>query len=159
PPQPLILDPQLRFPIEARILSEWNDNKDDPNQIVRQPWIICGDTVDRERVDKVEEAGAKVVPVQLDSHGRISPNSLPSILTSLNLKSVMVEGGSRILSSFLHAPPREDGSPLVDSVIVTVAPMFIGDGDENTNLPILKTVHTEVMGRDAVMVCEVHISP
>lgn len=40
----------------------------------------------------------------------------------------MIEGGSRILSSFLHAPSREDGSPLVDSVIVTVAPMFIGEG-------------------------------
>jgi 2,5-diamino-6-(ribosylamino)-4(3H)-pyrimidinone 5'-phosphate reductase len=40
----------------------------------------------------------------------------------------MIEGGSRILSSFLHAPSRRDGSPLVDSVIVTVAPMFIGEG-------------------------------
>jgi 2,5-diamino-6-(ribosylamino)-4(3H)-pyrimidinone 5'-phosphate reductase len=40
----------------------------------------------------------------------------------------MVEGGSKVLSSFLRNPVRGDGSPLVDSVIVTVAPMFIGDG-------------------------------
>lgn len=33
-----------------------------------------------------------------------------------------------MLSSFLHSGPREDGSPLVDSVVVTVAPMFIGEG-------------------------------
>jgi riboflavin biosynthesis pyrimidine reductase len=40
----------------------------------------------------------------------------------------MIEGGSRVLSSFLRSPPRSDGSPVVDSVIITVAPMFIGDG-------------------------------
>jgi riboflavin biosynthesis pyrimidine reductase len=40
----------------------------------------------------------------------------------------MIEGGSRVLSSFLRSPPRNDGSPVVDSVIITVAPMFIGDG-------------------------------
>jgi 2,5-diamino-6-(ribosylamino)-4(3H)-pyrimidinone 5'-phosphate reductase len=40
----------------------------------------------------------------------------------------MIEGGSRVLSSFLRSPPRSDGSPVVDSVIITVAPMFIGEG-------------------------------
>lgn len=40
----------------------------------------------------------------------------------------MIEGGSRVLSSFLHTPKRDDGSKLVDSVVVTVAPMFIGEG-------------------------------
>lgn len=60
--------------------------------------------------------------------GRIPPSSLPDILSSLALSSVMIEGGSRVLSSFLRAPPRADGSPLVDSVIITVAPMFSGEG-------------------------------
>lgn len=60
--------------------------------------------------------------------GRIPPSSLPSILTSLGLRSVMVEGGSRVLSSFLHTLKRDDGSKLVDSVVVTVAPTFIGQG-------------------------------
>jgi hypothetical protein len=32
------------------------------------------------------------------------------------------------LSSFLQSPARLDGYPLVDSVVITVAPMFIGDG-------------------------------
>jgi 2,5-diamino-6-(ribosylamino)-4(3H)-pyrimidinone 5'-phosphate reductase len=60
--------------------------------------------------------------------GRIAPGCMPDLLARLQLKSVMIEGGSRILSSFLHAPPRPDGSPLVDNVVVTVAPMFIGEG-------------------------------
>lgn len=40
----------------------------------------------------------------------------------------MIEGGSKVLSSFLHAAPRADGSAIVDTVVVTVAPTFIGDG-------------------------------
>lgn len=101
---------------------------------------------------------------------------MPDILTRLQLKSVMIEGGSHILSSFLHAPPRADGSPVVDNVIITVAPMFIGEGvgvvpqvrcepiwdvdiaerqAEADTMPELKTVYTEAMGKDAVMVCRV----
>lgn len=90
----------------------------------------------------------------------------------------MIEGGSRVLSSFLRCPPSPNGSPVVDTVVVTVAPMFIGDGvavvpkviacasrphlfpdhpliaqkDEHA-LPAMDTVHTETMGKDAVMVC------
>lgn len=82
PPQPLILDPQLRFPLSARILSEWNnyvnrrdsrDDRDDRNArgpaVVRQPWIVCGDTVPPERREEVERAGARVVPTRLDGSG------------------------------------------------------------------------------------------
>lgn len=145
-PQPLILDPRLRFPLSARILSEWNTHKFQPDTKVRQPWIVCGDEgIDPERIRAVEDAGARVVQVPLaadgasggrepaavradNGSGRISPNDLPDILTRLGLRSVMIEGGSMIISSFLHAQPRTDGTPIVDSVVVTVAPMFIGDG-------------------------------
>ena len=60
--------------------------------------------------------------------GRIAAESLPGILKGLGRKSVMIEGGSRVLSSFLRSSPRSDGSPVVDTVVVTVAPMFIGEG-------------------------------
>nr|XP_019051138.1 2,5-diamino-6-(ribosylamino)-4(3H)-pyrimidinone 5'-phosphate reductase [Kwoniella bestiolae CBS 10118]OCF30068.1 2,5-diamino-6-(ribosylamino)-4(3H)-pyrimidinone 5'-phosphate reductase [Kwoniella bestiolae CBS 10118] len=157
PPQPLILDPKLRFPITSRILNEWNTKPDQRGKTIRQPWIICGDDVSPGRVKEVEDAGARVILVKLDEKGHIPPSSLPSILTSLGLKSVMIEGGSKVLSTFLHCPTRGDGSRLVDSVVVTVAPMFIGEGigGEDIGLPVLKTVHTEKMGKDAVMVCEV----
>lgn len=130
-------------------------------QTLKQPWILCGSNVPSERINEVEQAGARVVPVPLDSDGRIPPSSLPSILTSLGLRSVMIEGGSRVLSSFLHTLKRDDGSKLVDTVVVTVAPTFIGEGvgvvpeGEDRGLPALQTVHTETMGKDSVMVCTV----
>jgi riboflavin biosynthesis pyrimidine reductase len=40
----------------------------------------------------------------------------------------MIEGGSKVLSSFLHAAPRADGTNVVDTVVVTVAPTFVGEG-------------------------------
>ncbi|KAK4684097.1 hypothetical protein P7C73_g6103, partial [Tremellales sp. Uapishka_1] len=163
PPQPLILDPTLKLPLSARLLSEWNTHKSSTLEVVRQPWLICGEQVDSQRVKDVENAGARVVRVKLDANGEVSPlndpSLLPDILASLGLRSVMIEGGSRILSSFLHAPKRADGTPLVDRVIVTVGPMFIGDGvgvvpnGEDVALPALKTLHTETMGKDTVMVC------
>lgn len=70
----------------------------------------------------------------------------------------MIEGGSRVLSSFLHAGARDDGSAPVDSIVVTVAPMFVGEGvgivppGHDVGLPELTYVHTETMGKDAVMV-------
>jgi 2,5-diamino-6-(ribosylamino)-4(3H)-pyrimidinone 5'-phosphate reductase len=63
-----------------------------------------------------------------DLSGVIPPSCLPAVLAEHGLQSVMVEGGSQILSSFLHEGDRSDGTPFVDSVIVTVAPTFIGEG-------------------------------
>lgn len=68
PPQPLILDPKLRFPLAARILSEWNDRASKP-ETIRQPWIICGGGVSAERIQEVEAAGARVVQEPLDQAG------------------------------------------------------------------------------------------
>ncbi|WWD20654.1 hypothetical protein CI109_105130 [Kwoniella shandongensis] len=162
PPQPLILDPHLRFPPTARILSEWNTKPLERGKTLLQPWIICSDQVPLSQRTSLEEEGARVIAVKVDEKGHIPPSDLPDIVGKLGLKSVMIEGGSKVLSTFLHQRQREDGSVLVDSVVVTVAPMFIGQGvgvvpeGEDKGLPPLRTVHTETMGKDAVMVCTVN---
>ncbi|KAL1409578.1 hypothetical protein Q8F55_003569 [Vanrija albida] len=165
PPQPIVFDPSLRLSPTARMITEWakhgagNEHAVGPG-IVRQPWIVCGEhaSADQERV--LVQAGARVIRVVLDDEGLVPPTALPAIMAELGLSSIMIEGGSRVLSTFLHAGPRPDGSVLVDSVVVTVAPAFIGDGvgvvpvGEDVGLPPLKHLHTETMGKDAVMVCE-----
>jgi riboflavin biosynthesis pyrimidine reductase len=105
--------------------------------------VLCGDQVDKARIAQAEKAGVKVITVPLDDEGmsrpnvmsgradeigRVAPDTIPGVLTRMGLKSVMIEGGSQVLSSFLRSPPRQDGSPMVDSVIVTVGPMLIGEG-------------------------------
>jgi hypothetical protein len=68
-PQPLILDPKLRFPKTARILQAWNDSASSPTDLIRQPWIICGDAVEHSRRNELEKAGARVIPIALDPQG------------------------------------------------------------------------------------------
>ena len=63
----------------------------------------------------------------------------------------MVEGGARIILSFLSASER-----LVDSLIVTVAPVVIGGkgvgySDLLDDVARLEHVRTEVFGKDTVM--------
>lgn len=152
PPQIVILDPSLRTPPAARMLQEWQSRE--PSAVgpkaVRQPFLVCGMDAPTSRAEALEAAGACIIRVELKD-GRIPPSSLRGILAEYGLKSVMIEGGSRILASFLTE--RE-----VDSVIVTVAPMFIGEGigvvprEEEERLPQLKEVATVAMGKDAVMV-------
>jgi len=87
PPQPIILDPTLRFPIQSRILKVWNDftnthPSDRGDIIVRQPWVICGEGVSVERIAEVEDAGAIVIPVELDTEGELSDRMERPELTS-----------------------------------------------------------------------------
>ncbi|WOO79591.1 2,5-diamino-6-ribosylamino-4(3H)-pyrimidinone 5'-phosphate reductase [Vanrija pseudolonga] len=163
PPQPIVFDPSLRLSPTARMISEWAKHGANNEQavgpgIVRQPWIVCGEKASLEQERVLVHAGARVIRVVLDDDGLVPPTALPEIMTELGLSSIMIEGGSRVLSTFLHAGDRPDGSKLVDSVIVTVAPAFIGEGvgvvpvGEDVGLPPLKYLHTETMGKDAVMV-------
>ncbi|KAI9633551.1 dihydrofolate reductase-like domain-containing protein, partial [Dioszegia hungarica] len=130
PPAIFILDPNLRTPTSARILTEWTTHMHIPGQTTAaRPTILCGaHMVWTARYRELEAAGAAIFGMQLDKNGHIPPQGLVSIFTSLGIRSAMIEGGSRVISSFLHAPKREDGSAMIDSVVVTVAPMFIGDG-------------------------------
>jgi 2,5-diamino-6-(ribosylamino)-4(3H)-pyrimidinone 5'-phosphate reductase len=78
---------------------------------------------------------------------------LPAVLRTLRekgIRSIMVEGGARIIQSFLASPS------LVDALIVTMAPILIGregvgysEGFEQ--LPGLKYMSTRQVGRDTVV--------
>lgn len=78
---------------------------------------------------------------------------LPAVLRTLRengIRSVMVEGGARVIQSFLAS------RRLVDSMIVTIAPVFLGRdsvgyGGSLEDAPGLKYVNTEVLGRDTVV--------
>lgn len=71
-------------------------------------------------------------------------------LREKGIRSVMVEGGARVIQSFLAS------RHLVDSMIVTTAPVLVGRdgvgyGGGLEEVPGLKYVSTEVLGRDAVV--------
>lgn len=109
----------------------------------RAPWVFCrDDQLDSDfqsRRAALEQAGAVIYPIpllatggstmvwcfyQLISYlilGQLSLQALLHTLQSQGITSLMVEGGQRVISSFLSADPAS-----VDVVIITIAPMFVG---------------------------------
>jgi 2,5-diamino-6-(ribosylamino)-4(3H)-pyrimidinone 5'-phosphate reductase len=77
------------------------------------------------------------------------------VLKENGIKTLMVEGGAKIIQSCLT-------SKLCDQLIITVAPLFIGaDGvsetgnDGTLEFPSLANVKYEKMGNDVVMAGEI----
>lgn len=113
-PQPIVLDSKLRLPSKARLL----DHSD------HSCWLACTDKSDQKKIDAVEKRGIEVIPCQSDLLGRVDLQDLLHQLGKRGIKSIMVEGGSQVITSFIEAH-------LVDQMIITIAPCLIG------GLPIL----------------------
>lgn len=61
------------------------------------------------------------------SQGRIP---IPTILTTLHelgIRSVMVEGGARVIESFFTEDASSPERRIIDTIILTVAPIFVGE--------------------------------
>ncbi|KAA8894331.1 riboflavin biosynthesis protein RibD domain-containing protein [Sphaerosporella brunnea] len=156
-PRPIILDPRFRwrFSRDARVLRAARA------RLGKAPWIFVarGCLEDRadERVRWVEEAGGRVVPLD-DCDGWWSWTYLLSAMRSLGVESVMIEGGATVINDLL----RLENRALLDSVVVTVAPVYLGSGGVNVSpqheqgregeaVVRFKDVQWQVLGRDVVM--------
>ena len=67
----------------------------------------------------MERAGAKILPCRLDEQGQIDIRQLIDMLHHRGISSLMVEGGAKVITSFIRAE-------LVDLFIVTISPTLIG---------------------------------
>jgi riboflavin-specific deaminase-like protein len=113
-PRPIILDSTLRTPLHARLL----------NRTDHGCWLACTEKQDPKRVGAVEGRGAEVIRCHSDHRGRVNLPNLLHLLGSRGIRSIMVEGGSRVITSFIE-------SRLVDQMIITIAPNLVG------GLPVL----------------------
>ncbi len=73
----------------------------------------------RNRQERIEEFGAKIIRTLPDERGWVDLNSLLGTLADLGINNVMVEGGARVITSFLS-------QRLVDWIVITIAPTFLG---------------------------------
>jgi 3,4-dihydroxy 2-butanone 4-phosphate synthase/GTP cyclohydrolase II len=140
-PQPVVLDSRLRIPLECHLL----------NNGYQKPWIAAGQNPDARRELELQSIGARVFRLPTDSRGRIELESLLGEMAQLGVNSLMVEGGGRVLTSFMKAR-------LVDQVIITIAPVVVGGlraflrlGERPELLPALENVTYTPFGRDMVV--------
>ncbi|MGH2620992.1 MAG: RibD family protein [Anaerolineales bacterium] len=107
-PQPVILDSHLRIPREASL---WKHPK--------PPLIACLATVNRERGKEVEAAGGRLIALPASAEGRVSLPALLERLRELGIRTLMVEGGARVLTSFLR-------EKLAQTLAITITPALVG---------------------------------
>lgn len=139
-PRPVILDTHLRIPLDSHLMQR----KD------LQPWIACGANADEEKWGRIEERKARVIPCRLDAHKRVSLEDLLDRLRESGIRSIMVEGGAKVITSFIEAR-------LVDVAVITVVPLWLGrlhvvekELEENQGLELMNP-NSAWMGKDLVL--------
>ena len=108
-PRRIVLDSHARTPLDARILNG------------EAPATICvTDAAPADRIDGLKGAGAEVL-VLPGGDGTIPLEPLKAALGPAGIVTLMVEGGSRVATSFLR-----EGA--VDRIACFVAPRILGAG-------------------------------
>ncbi|KAI8450064.1 dihydrofolate reductase-like domain-containing protein, partial [Phakopsora pachyrhizi] len=154
-PQPIVLDSCLRTPIDCKLISNYQ------NGIGKQPWLICGrSTMSISDRHRLEDAGARVIPItnaitqsKTVGHSLLDLEKVFEVLKLNGINRLMIEGGSKIISSCLNQNQHENS--LVDVMIVTVSPYMVGQGisinsNSSDSLSLLRHIETKIMGSDAV---------
>jgi diaminohydroxyphosphoribosylaminopyrimidine deaminase/5-amino-6-(5-phosphoribosylamino)uracil reductase len=140
-PQPLrvVLDGRGRSPVDARLF-----DRQAPSLVVVGPGA---------RTDALRAADRAVAEVKTDAEGRLDPVAVLDLLWERGVRSVLVEGGPTVLTSFiergcferlvLHVAPLllgERGRPLVGA-----GPATLDDAER------FRLVSVERIGDDAVL--------
>jgi 3,4-dihydroxy 2-butanone 4-phosphate synthase/GTP cyclohydrolase II len=106
-PQPVVVDSHLRLPLAARLLARSTPL-----------WVAAAESADPLRRQQLEERGARVLALPAAGH-QVDLAALLDQLGSEGVRSLMVEGGSEILTSFWRGA-------LAQQAVVTIAPILLG---------------------------------
>jgi 3,4-dihydroxy 2-butanone 4-phosphate synthase/GTP cyclohydrolase II len=127
-PRPVVLDGRLRFPLASRLL--------------RPPCVppIIATTIKASllREKRLRKSGAQVIRLRSRRNGLLDLRMLLTHLGQLGIRSLMVEGGARVITDFLTLQ-------LVDQMVVTVSPVVVGGMNAVTQF--VPTLHSRVRSR------------
>ena len=139
-PQPVVLDSRLRFPPDARLLSRTD----------RKPWIFHSEVEGSPAMEepwparglKLVHLGARLFPVHRGDRG-LDLHQVLALLRSEGIHSLMVEGGARVLDSFMS-------QGLASQAVITVSPVRI-EGIQGPRMPATVPSLRERYGMDEVV--------
>jgi len=113
-PLRIIVDSKLRIPIKSYVLTDDNSHL---------TIIATTSNAPSGKVTAVKKLGVEVLIMNKDRSGMVNLPNLLKELGKRKITSVLVEGGSEIVTSLLKAN-------LVDKMIIPIAPKIIGKGLE-----------------------------
>lgn len=111
-PQKIILDSQLRTPLDSNVLK---------GRAALFTIIATTSLSDLRKIKRIQSTGAKVWVIEKDHSNQVDLQNLLKELGRRNIHSILVEGGSKIITSFLK-------KRLADRLVVIIAPKIIGRG-------------------------------
>ena len=122
-PRPVVVDPTARWKInnECQFLKLAREGKG------KAPWIVTSLTASqlpRENLEVLEQHGGKYITLPTSPSGRMDWRLIMQSLKSEGLDSILIDGGGKVINDWLSPENKQ----MLDSVIVTVAPTWLGRG-------------------------------
>ncbi len=130
-PVRIILDTHLSIVPDARVLQQTS---------VSETILVAGQGVARSKKTAFEKAGARVIESSLKDN-RIDMSALMDQLGELEICSLLIEGGSRVLASAFKAG-------IVDKVLFFYGPKILGGDD---GVPICSGPGAELMNQSTAV--------
>lgn len=147
-PQVVILDSKLRIPLSARVLK---------NSL--PPLIFTSSKSDPIKQKQLLAMNAKIIITDDITDGKINLTAILEKLYDLGMRTVMVEGGRRVITSFVNENQA-------DRAIITIAPIFIGgisvlshEMDSYSGFPQLKNILQYKLGKDIIIMGDIERNP
>ncbi len=109
----VILDSQLRMPLDSRLVQGLGENANDV-------LIFCAASARKEKKKELERRGLQIEPVRTLSDERLDFHAVIHRLGELEITSLIIEGGSTINTGAL-------ASGIVDKVFLYYAPKIMAD--------------------------------
>ena len=111
-PKRVVLDSQLRIPLDANVLAD-----DHPGKTI----IVTTSSASKEKITRIVDRGSTVLVLNADERGWIPQDLLWKELGDLGITSIMVEGGSSV-----HTECLKGGH--ADEIAIFFAPKLLGSG-------------------------------
>jgi 3,4-dihydroxy 2-butanone 4-phosphate synthase/GTP cyclohydrolase II len=142
-PRPIVLDSRLRISEKARLLVT-----------CREPIVATTCRAFPRKRCRLQDAGVCVVELPAAVDGLVALPPLLAYLRSVGIRSLMIEGGARVITSFLTAG-------LADQLVLTICPLLVNGPRALTPangfphpLPQLRNVCYEALDDDLVLMAD-----
>lgn len=114
----IIVDSRLRMPLGCKVLK---------GRSARSTIVATTSLSDQRKAKKIRSAGAEVWRIRKDRFDHVDLQHLMRELGKTDIRSILVEGGSRVLTSFLKRR-------LADYLVVVIAAKIAGKGINSVEL-------------------------
>ena len=137
-PQPIVLDSSLRIPLQSKLVAE----------PVHPLWVATTPAAPDGRRAALLARGVRLIDLPAGDRGVALPDLL-ACLAEDGINSLMVEGGARVIASFLS-------QRLADQALLTIAPCFVGglsalSAPVAEDFPRLNNMQVELLGEDLIV--------